>query len=1129
MPEAMNTGRSGRILVVDDSTANLQLLTQLLTEHGYTVHPASDGELALEFVRSILPDLILLDIRMPGMDGFEICRRLKAEERTRSIPIIFISILEDEHDKVKGFQAGAVDYITKPFQPEEVLARVRIHLSLRELTEQLEQKVAERTKELVGVTEQLQQELAERKRTEEALRASEEKYRRIVDTANEGIWVLGPEAMTTFVNAKMAEMIGYCPEELLGRPLTDFMFAEDVADQLRQIEIRRQGISTSYELKFRRKDGKTIWTLVSATPVFDDAHHFNGSFAMFADITELKRAEKERLAHLRFIEHMEEIYRTIQGATDLEQVMGDVMGVILGIFDCDRAWLACPCDPSASSWRVPIEHTKPEYPGASAMGKDLPMDEQLAKSFRTILMNDGPVRFDPESGHALPEKSSTLFGIQSIVAMAIYPKSSKPWAFGLHQCSHARVWTPEEVRSVQEIGRRLGDALTTMLMYRSLQESEQRYRLVFENSPVSIWEEDFSEIKSYFDDLRKEGITDLDAYFSRYPDAIRRCAELVKIIDVNQAALAMHSAEEKQNLKARLASTFTPESFDAFREELLCLWNGATELSMDAIVKTLADELRDVTLYFSVCPGFEETLSRIIVSITDITTRKQAEDALRISERQKELILNSTAEMVIYYDRDLRVVWTNRLAAVSLGKTPEDLIGLHCHEIWCNHGKPCPDCPVMAARDGKAPKQGEMEHPLGRTTSLRAFPVMDENHQVTAVVGFAQDITEQKQAEEEKKKLQEEFLQAQKMESIGRLAGGVAHDFNNLLGVIMGSAEMALLTIDKTHPAIGYLNDIHKAAGRSANLTRQLLAFARKQTIAPKVLDLNETVEGMLNLLRRLIGEDINLIWTPGTVLWPVKVDPSQMDQVLANLCVNARDAIAGVGKISMHTENAFCDEKFCADNADAVPGEYVLLTVSDNGCGMDRATLDRLFEPFFTTKRPGIGTGLGLATVYGIVKQNDGFIHVYSEMGRGTTFKIYLPRHADTLHPERQESHRDLVPRGHETILLVEDEITFLGTAKNMLESLGYRVLSASTPSEALRISEEHTGELHMLFTDVILPEMTGRELAQKSAGCFSGTRIAVRIRLYGRHYRAPRRAGKRYQFHPKTIFDQNPGLQGA
>ena len=345
MPEAMNTGRSGRILVVDDSTANLQLLTQLLTEHGYTVHPASDGELALEFVRSILPDLILLDIRMPGMDGFEICRRLKAEERTRSIPIIFISILEDEHDKVKGFQAGAVDYITKPFQPEEVLARVRIHLSLRELTEQLEQKVAERTKELVGVTEQLQQELAERKRTEEALRASEEKYRRIVDTANEGIWVLGPEAMTTFVNAKMAEMIGYCPEELLGRPLTDFMFAEDVADQLRQIEIRRQGISTSYELKFRRKDGKTIWTLVSATPVFDDAHHFNGSFAMFADITELKRAEKERLAHLRFIEHMEEIYRTIQGATDLEQVMGDVMGVILGIFDCDRAWLALPLRP----------------------------------------------------------------------------------------------------------------------------------------------------------------------------------------------------------------------------------------------------------------------------------------------------------------------------------------------------------------------------------------------------------------------------------------------------------------------------------------------------------------------------------------------------------------------------------------------------------------------------------------------------------------------------------------------------------------------------------------------------------------------------------------------------------------
>lgn len=304
MGKEMTRAHVDRILIVDDKPANLHLLTNLLTEQGYTVHPASDGELALQFVQLILPDLILLDIKMLGMDGYEVCRRLKADERTHSIPIIFISVLEDEHDKVKGFQADAVDYITKPFQVEEVLARVRTHLRLRELTVQLEHKIRERTEELEEANQRLQEELAERRKVEEALRKGEEEYRRIVDTANEGIWVLGPDTLTTFVNARMAEMLGYSTDEMIGRPVTDFMFEVDVPDHLGRMENRRQGISEFFERRYHRKDGQTVWTLVSATPILDHEHRFQGAFGMHTDISERKQAENTLLESKNYLDEI---------------------------------------------------------------------------------------------------------------------------------------------------------------------------------------------------------------------------------------------------------------------------------------------------------------------------------------------------------------------------------------------------------------------------------------------------------------------------------------------------------------------------------------------------------------------------------------------------------------------------------------------------------------------------------------------------------------------------------------------------------------------------------------------------------------------------------------------------------
>jgi PAS domain S-box-containing protein len=371
--------------------------------------------------------------------------------------------------------------------------------------------------------------------------------------------------------------------------------------------------------------------------------------------------------------------------------------------------------------------------------------------------------------------------------------------------------------------------------------------------------------------------------------------------------------------------------------------------------------------------------------------------------------------------------------------------------------------------------------------TLSAHPVIREGG-IVGLEGFMIDTTDQKRAEEEKAKLEAQLQQAQKMESVGRRAGGVAHDFNNMLGVILGHVDMAIEQVDPAQPLHDDLMEIREAASRSADLTRQLLAFARKQTVAPKVLDLNETVAGMLKMLERLIGEDIQLSLQPGADLWPVSVDPSQIDQILANLCVNARDAIADVGRITIETGNCTLDEAYCADHPGSVPGECVRIAVSDDGCGMDRETLSHLFEPFFTTKVVGKGTGLGLATVYGSVKQNGGFIAASSELGRGTTFTIWLPRHAVKAGRARTEAAAGPATLGHETILLVEDEPDILRLTARILERQGYTVLAAPTPGEAIRLAKEHAGVIPLLVTDVVMPEMNGRDLATNLMALYPG-----------------------------------------
>ncbi len=359
----------------------------------------------------------------------------------------------------------------------------------------------------------------------------------------------------------------------------------------------------------------------------------------------------------------------------------------------------------------------------------------------------------------------------------------------------------------------------------------------------------------------------------------------------------------------------------------------------------------------------------------------------------------------------------------------------------------------------------------------------DAAGRVTGMFGTVQDVTSRKLAEEERTRLQSQLLRSQKLESIGRLAGGVAHDFNNMLGVIIGHADLALMQADPAQPLHRDLREILTAANRSAELTRQLLAFARRQTISPKVVDLNESVRGMLTMLERLLGEDKALRWKAGEGLGKAYLDPSQVDQVLVNLTINARDAIAGAGTIAIETGNAEFGDAYCAVHPGFVPGKYVMLAVTDTGRGMEREILEHIFEPFFSTKELGKGTGLGLATVYGIVQQNKGFIDIESVPGKGTSIRIYLPRIEDEPVGEEAERQVPEILYGTETIMLVEDDEAILDLGRIILEGLGYTVLAVRLPTKAVSLAESYPGPIHLLVTDVVMPEMNGRQLAERLA----------------------------------------------
>lgn len=506
-----------------------------------------------------------------------------------------------------------------------------------------------------------------------------------------------------------------------------------------------------------------------------------------------------------------------------------------------------------------------------------------------------------------------------------------------------------------------------------------------------------------------------------------------------------------------------------------------------------------VSLSVTALTGLSGAIEGFVGVASDITTRLQAEAALRASEARYRTIIEAEPECVKIVSAVGEVLEMNGAGLAML--EADSLTAVR------ERGFTTFVVPEHRAAFGALHKQaiagvrGLLEFEVvglrgtRRWVETHAAPLPDADGRVDKILAVTRDVTARRQAAAEQAMLTAQLAQAQKLESIGRLAGGVAHDFNNMLGVILGHSELA---IDSTSPESSAYNDlqqIRSAAQRSAGLTRQLLAFARKQPIEPQRLDVNAAVSALFTMVNRLIGENVVVEWTPAPAVWPVWMDVSQFDQIVTNLCVNARDAILagspGVGVVSITTSNVVVDDDFCLAHPSASVGEYVNVVVRDTGAGIDDAIIDRVFEPFFTTKDVGAGTGLGLATVEGAIRQNGGFVTVSSELGRGSRFAVYLPRYEGMRVSAVAVAIPDTATRTRGTILIVEDEPAILTLTCRILTRRGYVVLSASGATEAIELAGAHAGSIDLLLTDVIMPTMNGRDLAAAVSAHYPDIRV--------------------------------------
>jgi two-component system, cell cycle sensor histidine kinase and response regulator CckA len=931
------------------------------------------------------------------------------------------------------------------------------------------------------------------------------------------------------VNARYGDMVGYTREELEQMDFQTLTHPDDLAaglENMRRLvagEIRE----FSMEKRYRNRTGQQVWVKLTVTPLWRPGEPAQYHLAVVEDITERRQIEgllRENEMRLRSV-----IEHAPFGAHSYELKPGDRLVLthanpsaerILGI---DHAALVGhtieEAFPGLVETEIPavyrrlaasegcqeldqIVYHQGEIKGVYAIQAFHTGARQMTVFFRDITEQQKAkeaLRRNEERYRTLFETMAQGVVYQDAAGRVIAANPAAERILGL-TLDQMRGRTSEDARwqSIHEDGSAfLGDMHPAMVACRTGQPVQdvvmgvfnpiaKEYRWINVNA-VPVFDSGNStvlQVYATFDDItaRKRAEQTLRASedkfykaFQTSPDAINinRLADGV-YLEINRGftAITGYTADDvRGKTSLELGIWVNPEDRNRLMDGLHARGE-VTDFEASFRMKGGRIGLGSMSARLIEVNG-----ESCIISITrDITARKQAEAErerlISAIEQAAEIIIITDSEGTIQYVNPTFERVTGYTRAEAVGQNPRILkSGKHDAAFYQQFWATLKRGETWWGRLINRRKDGSLY-----TEEATISPVRDASGKTVNYVAAKRDISEQIL-------LQDQLAQAQKMESVGRLAGGVAHDFNNMLQVILGNTALALQDLPAGSSLRECLEEVQRSAQRSAELTRQLLAFARKQTISPRILDLNDTVAGMLKMLRRLIGEDIDLAWMPGAGLWPVKLDPSQIDQILANLCVNARDAISGAGRVTLETFNVTLDDTYVQTHPECVPGDYVMLAVSDTGRGMDTEVLEHLFEPFFTTKERGKGTGLGLATVFGIVKQNSGFINVYSELNHGTTFKIYLHRApSEAVSPPAEEARN--LPRGCETVLLVEDEEQVLQLARRILEQHGYTVLTALAPEAALTAASRYRGIIHLLVTDVVMPRMNGKELLAQLRG---------------------------------------------
>jgi two-component system, cell cycle sensor histidine kinase and response regulator CckA len=902
--------------------------------------------------------------------------------------------------------------------------------------------------ELQATNERLRGELAERQRAEAALRESETTYRLLMDQAADGIAIADQDGQYLAANSRMCDMLGYTLQELQRLNVRDVVAPEDLAAGRLRFDELRTGKTMLSERRLRRKDGTLLAVEISAR-LLD-----NGRFqAIVRDITERKRAREA-------LHKSEELYRTLahhfpNGAvmlfdSDLRYTLVDGAGLAeIGLSSEDME--------GKTIWEVfppeTCELIEPEYRAALA---------------GTPTLTDIPYQDHIYAQHALPVKNhrGEIFAgmvmtqdVTQQVRAAETLRRQNAYLTDLHETSLALINRLEVADLLQEIVERAARLLGAQHGYLYLVEPEGdecelkvgigrfHSKVGFRVKPGEgltgkVWQAGQTIVIDEYDTWpeRTPGLP-FGIYHTIVGTPLKLGAQVVGVLG--------------------LAHT---EPGRCFSEDEIILLNGFAQLAAIAF-----DSAR---LYAE--------------AQRELTARTQAIAALRDSEELYRLITENTRDLITLLDQEGCCMYASPSCSGILGYAPVELIGTAITDLV----HPDDQASVVEqmahlAASGAAQATFRARHAGGAWRWIETFWTATVQDGARYNVAVGRDITE-------RKRLEAQFLQAQKMEGIGRLAGGVAHDFNNLLTAIMSYTELARDGLAPGDPVSEDLDEVTRAARRAADLTSQLLAFARKQIIEPQALNLNNLLEGMDRLLRRVIGEDVELQIRPAPELGYVKADPGQIEQVLINLAVNARDAMPNGGKLIVETRDVTLDAACAEQHIGMGPGAYVLIEVSDTGVGMDAETQRQVFEPFFTTKERGRGTGLGLATCYGIIKQHGGSIALYSEAGFGSTFKIYLPRVAEPAAPAPRHEESAATPHGSETILLAEDEPAVRTLASRVLRERGYVVIEAANGHEALRAAEERDGaEIDLLLTDMVMPKMGGGALAERLKALYPGIRV--------------------------------------